>query len=83
MKKIWDRAVSFLSTNESRIRTETQRIGGADFSVWRWIQPTLSCDKTSLMPSKVWQGKGDRHLFVSHLFFFFFLTKSIIDQLQQ
>lgn len=63
MKKIWDRAVSFLSTNESRIRTETQRIGGADFRVWRWIQPTLCCDKTSLMPSKVWQGKGDRHPF--------------------
>ncbi|KAM7377799.1 hypothetical protein PAMA_012948 [Pampus argenteus] len=58
MKKIWDRAVSFLSANESRIRTETQRIGGADFLVWRWIQPSLSCDKTSLMPSKVWQGKA-------------------------
>ncbi|XP_008277000.1 inner nuclear membrane protein Man1 [Stegastes partitus] len=58
MKKIWDRAVNFLSANESRIRTETQRIGGADFLVWRWIQPSLSCDKTSLMPSKVWQGKA-------------------------
>ncbi|XP_044041815.1 inner nuclear membrane protein Man1 [Siniperca chuatsi] len=58
MKKNWERAVSFLSANESRIRTETQRIGGADFLVWRWIQPSLSCDKTSLMPSKVWQGKA-------------------------
>lgn len=58
MKKIWERAESFLSANESRIRTETQRIGGADFLVWRWIQPSLSCDKTSLMPSKVWQGKA-------------------------
>lgn len=58
MKKIWDHAVSFLSANESRIQTETQRIGGADFLVWRWIQPTLSCEKTSLVPSKVWQGKG-------------------------
>ncbi|XP_027143902.1 inner nuclear membrane protein Man1 [Larimichthys crocea] len=58
MKKIWEKAVSFLSADESRIRTETQRIGGADFLVWRWIQPTLSCDKTSLMPSKVWQGKA-------------------------
>uniref|UniRef100_A0A8P4KS97 LEM domain-containing protein n=1 Tax=Dicentrarchus labrax TaxID=13489 RepID=A0A8P4KS97_DICLA len=57
MKKIWERAESFLSANESRIRTETQRIGGADFLVWRWIQPSLSCDKT-LMPSKVWQGKA-------------------------
>ncbi|XP_072233159.1 inner nuclear membrane protein Man1 [Leuresthes tenuis] len=58
MKKIWERAVRFLSANESRIRTETQRIGGADFLVWRWIQPSLSCDKTNSMPSKVWQGKA-------------------------
>ncbi|XP_026182080.1 inner nuclear membrane protein Man1 [Mastacembelus armatus] len=58
MKKIWDQAVSFLSANESRIRTESQRIGGADFLVWRWIQPSLSCDKTSVMPSKMWQGKA-------------------------
>ncbi|XP_068611594.1 inner nuclear membrane protein Man1 [Brachionichthys hirsutus] len=57
-KKIWELAVRFLSANESRIRTETQRIGGADFLVWRWIQPSLSCDKTSTMPSKVWQGKA-------------------------
>lgn len=56
MKKIWERALSFLSANESRIRTETQRIGGADFLVWRWIQPSLNCDKGS---SKVWQGKGN------------------------
>ncbi|KAK2858693.1 hypothetical protein Q5P01_003313 [Channa striata] len=58
MKKIWDRATSFLSNNESRIQTENQRIGGADFLVWRWIQPSLGCDKVSLMPSKVWQGKA-------------------------
>uniref|UniRef100_UPI0037E71252 inner nuclear membrane protein Man1 n=1 Tax=Semicossyphus pulcher TaxID=241346 RepID=UPI0037E71252 len=58
MKKVWERAERFLSANESRIRTETQRIGGADFLVWRWIQPSLSCDKTSSVPSKVWQGKA-------------------------
>ncbi|KAM4615472.1 inner nuclear membrane protein Man1 [Polymixia lowei] len=58
MKKVWDRAVTFLSANESRVRTESQRIGGADFLVWRWIQPSLSCDKISLIPSKVWQGKA-------------------------
>uniref|UniRef100_A0A674MF07 Inner nuclear membrane protein Man1 n=1 Tax=Takifugu rubripes TaxID=31033 RepID=A0A674MF07_TAKRU len=58
MKKIWDHAVRFLSANESRIQTETQRIGGADFLVWRWIQPTLSCEKSSSVPSKVWQGKA-------------------------
>ncbi|KAL0964945.1 hypothetical protein UPYG_G00274770 [Umbra pygmaea] len=51
LKKVWDRAVTFLSANDSRIRTELQRIGGSDFLVWRWIQ-------TSLLPPKVWQGKA-------------------------
>lgn len=58
MKNVWNRAVAFLSANESRIRTETQRIGGADFMVWRWLQPSMSPDKMSSMPSKVWQGQG-------------------------
>lgn len=58
MKKVWDRAEKFVSANDSRIRTEEQRIGGADFLVWRWLQPPLSCDKICNMPSKVWQGKG-------------------------
>ncbi|XP_054911682.1 inner nuclear membrane protein Man1 [Poeciliopsis prolifica] len=53
MKKVWELAVKFLSANESRIRTETQQIKGADFMVWRWIQPPLSSDK-----SKMWQGKA-------------------------
>ncbi|KAI1887939.1 hypothetical protein AGOR_G00179910 [Albula goreensis] len=58
MKKAWDRAVAFLSVNESHIQTETQRIQGADFLVWRWIQPSPCCDSISAVPSKVWQGKA-------------------------
>ncbi|XP_076023568.1 inner nuclear membrane protein Man1 [Genypterus blacodes] len=58
MKKVWDRAVQFLAANESRVRTEPQRVGGADFLVWRWIQPSLSSDKISSIPSKMWQGKA-------------------------
>ncbi|XP_038612425.1 LOW QUALITY PROTEIN: inner nuclear membrane protein Man1 [Tachyglossus aculeatus] len=58
MKKIWDRAVDFLAANESRVRTETRRIGGVDFLVWRWIQPSASCDKILVIPSKVWQGQA-------------------------
>ncbi|XP_076861138.1 inner nuclear membrane protein Man1 [Brachyhypopomus gauderio] len=59
LKKVWDRAVTFLSANESRIRTETQRMGGTDFLVWRWLQPSMSCDKMcNMLPSKVWQGKA-------------------------
>ncbi|XP_053719904.1 inner nuclear membrane protein Man1 [Synchiropus splendidus] len=58
MSRVWDRAVTFLSANESRIRTETQNVEGSDFFVWRWIQPPVSSDKTTLGPSKVWQGKA-------------------------
>ncbi|XP_053110716.1 inner nuclear membrane protein Man1 [Hemicordylus capensis] len=58
MKKVWNRAVDFLAANESRVRTETRRIGGADFLVWRWIQPSVLCDKMLVIPSKVWQGQA-------------------------
>ncbi|TSK13271.1 Inner nuclear membrane protein Man1 [Bagarius yarrelli] len=58
LKKVWDRAVSFLSANESRIRTETQRIEGADLQVWRWLQPPVSCDNMCNLSSKQWQGKA-------------------------
>ncbi|XP_066490614.1 inner nuclear membrane protein Man1 [Tiliqua scincoides] len=58
MKKVWNRAVDFLAANESRVRTETRRVGGADFLVWRWIQPSATCDKMVVVPSKVWQGQA-------------------------
>ncbi|KAM6436031.1 inner nuclear membrane protein Man1 isoform 2-T2 [Liasis olivaceus] len=58
MKKVWKRSVDFLAANESRVRTETRRIGGADFLVWKWIQPSASCDKMLVIPSKVWQGQA-------------------------
>ncbi|XP_072123618.1 inner nuclear membrane protein Man1 [Mobula birostris] len=58
MKKAWQRAVDFVETNESRIRKETQRIGGGDILVWRWMQPSSTCDKVTVVPSKVWQGKA-------------------------
>nr|XP_008169692.1 inner nuclear membrane protein Man1 isoform X1 [Chrysemys picta bellii] len=58
MKKVWNRAVDFLAANESRVRTETRRIGGTDFLVWRWIQPSAACDKILVIPSKVWQGQA-------------------------
>ena len=37
MAKTWQKAVDFLSSSDSRIRVETQRISGEDFEVWRWI----------------------------------------------
>ncbi|XP_038675663.1 LEM domain-containing protein 2-like [Scyliorhinus canicula] len=44
LTKTWQNAVVFLEANESRIRTETQRINGEDFLVWRWTQPSSLCD---------------------------------------
>lgn len=35
---IWEKAVDWLATQESRVRVETRRIAGEDFIVWRWIQ---------------------------------------------
>uniref|UniRef100_A0A8B9T2S0 Inner nuclear membrane protein Man1 n=1 Tax=Anas platyrhynchos TaxID=8839 RepID=A0A8B9T2S0_ANAPL len=58
MKKVWNRAVDFLAANESRIHTETQRIGDAEFLVWKWMQPSVPCDKILVIPSKVWQGQA-------------------------
>lgn len=57
MKKVWERAVDFLATNESRVRTETKKIEGTDFLVWKWTQPS-TCEKPSVIPSKVWQGQA-------------------------
>ncbi|NXH18059.1 MAN1 protein, partial [Bucco capensis] len=58
MKKVWNRAVDFLEANESRVRRETRKIGGAEFLVWKWVQPSAVCDKILAIPSKVWQGQA-------------------------
>ncbi|NXA08312.1 MAN1 protein, partial [Sapayoa aenigma] len=58
MNKVWNRAVDFLAANESRVRTETRRIGGAESLVWKWMQPSAACDKILVIPSKVWQGQA-------------------------
>ncbi|KAM9389106.1 inner nuclear membrane protein Man1 [Phaethornis superciliosus] len=58
MRKVWNRAVDFLAANESRVHTETRRIGGAEFLVWKWMQPSTACDKILVIPSKVWQGQA-------------------------
>ncbi|CAH2221411.1 LEM domain-containing 2 [Pelobates cultripes] len=41
LKKVWERAVQFVENHESRLRTESQRVAGADLRVWRWT-PVLS-----------------------------------------
>ena len=35
---LWEKAVKFLSENESRVREETHEIEGEEFHAWRWIQ---------------------------------------------
>ena len=49
---LWDKAVKFLSANESRVRVEMKTIQGEEFAVWRWLQ---ACPNGS----KVWQGQGN------------------------
>ncbi|XP_060087476.1 LEM domain-containing protein 2 [Heteronotia binoei] len=44
MKRVWDRAVDFLASNESRIQTESHRVAGEDMLVWRWTQPSYFSD---------------------------------------
>ncbi|XP_007433871.1 LEM domain-containing protein 2 [Python bivittatus] len=44
MKQIWNRAVDFLASNESRIQTESHRVAGEDMLVWRWTQPSYLSD---------------------------------------
>ncbi|XP_052781981.1 inner nuclear membrane protein Man1-like [Mya arenaria] len=51
LQSLWEEAVKFIETNESRIRVETQVIQGEEFNVWRWLQA---------MPNghKMWQGQA-------------------------
>lgn len=44
MKRVWDRAVEFLASNESRIQTESHRVAGEDMLVWRWTKPSSFSD---------------------------------------
>ena len=37
-QSVWDKAVKWMATQESRVRVETRKIAGEDFAVWRWIQ---------------------------------------------
>ncbi|KAJ8047344.1 Inner nuclear membrane protein Man1 [Holothuria leucospilota] len=66
MQRIWNKAVQFINTHESRVRVETQRIEGEEFQVWRWVQATLTPQHRNFAPVmeleynpnrvKVWQG---------------------------
>ncbi|KAM8973651.1 inner nuclear membrane protein Man1 isoform 2-T2 [Pelodytes ibericus] len=57
MAKIWDQAVDFLLANEPRLHSERQDIAGECVLFLKWLPP-VSCDRVSVMPSKVWQGQA-------------------------
>ena len=46
---VWQKAVDWVASHESRMRVETRRIAGEDFLVWRWIQvsPVLDTGQSS------------------------------------
>ncbi|KAL4226857.1 meiotic attachment of telomere to nuclear envelope [Mactra antiquata] len=51
MQPLWDEAVKFIESTESRIRVETQIIQGEEFTVWRWLQAIPN-------GHKMWQGQA-------------------------
>ncbi|CAL1531708.1 unnamed protein product [Lymnaea stagnalis] len=50
LQPIWDKAVAFIAANESRIRLEPRLIGGEEYEVWHWLQPSVN-------NGKIWQGQ--------------------------
>ncbi|CAM9450574.1 unnamed protein product [Lampetra planeri] len=58
MRRVWRRAVAFIAANESRVRTERQRMAGEDCEVWRWTQAAVTAPPPGKLPAKIWQGKA-------------------------
>ncbi|GIY95334.1 inner nuclear membrane protein Man1 [Caerostris extrusa] len=54
---LWERVVSFIEENESRVSVEYQKINGEDFKVWRW-NPSTTHENDGTKQGKVWQGQG-------------------------
>ncbi|XP_024945079.1 inner nuclear membrane protein Man1 isoform X2 [Cephus cinctus] len=64
MGSIWEKAVTFLDENESRVRREVQQVAGEEFHVWRWLPSNnLNVSNSQVSQcankkSKVWQGQA-------------------------
>lgn len=50
MEKLWDDAVSYIESKESRVRSEVQQVAGEDCHVWRWLPANSR--------RKMWQGQA-------------------------
>ncbi|XP_071960058.1 inner nuclear membrane protein Man1-like [Antedon mediterranea] len=68
-QRVWDRAVRYINSEESRVRVETQSIVGEVFSTWRWLQPQTTVSFTPTTETdmksgkiKVWQGQAFENL---------------------
>lgn len=61
-EQLWNKAIYWIASHESRVRVETRRIAGEDFEVWRWIQedPPPTDVPVSKPPPKPPQSSGDR-----------------------
>lgn len=59
-QRTWDKAVDWLASYESRVRVETRKIAGEEFTVWRWIQigPPSTDNPAYLIRGKNWQGSA-------------------------
>ena len=58
MAKIWQKAVNFLNSSDSRVRMETQQISGEDFEEWRCID--ICIPKMSKKQKK--ESSNQRHV---------------------
>ncbi|XP_077995938.1 inner nuclear membrane protein Man1-like [Glandiceps talaboti] len=58
LQPLWNKAVEFLESSESRVRVESQCISGEDFAVWRWIQVLHD----NYPKRKQWQGQAFENL---------------------
>ncbi|XP_022199639.1 inner nuclear membrane protein Man1 [Nilaparvata lugens] len=60
MQSVWDEAVTYLESNESRMRTEVQLVSGEEFRVWRWLGGAGGPPggAQGAPRRKVWQGQA-------------------------
>lgn len=58
MHSVWEEAVAYLESKESRLRTEVQLVSGEEFRVWRWLPAPGAPGGAGAPRRKVWQGQA-------------------------
>ncbi len=54
---IWEWAVGYINSTESRVSTETRLINGIECLVWRWL-PSSAANSNGRNRDALWQGSG-------------------------